>query len=56
MSIIVVGHRNPDTDSVISAIAFAELLRRKGMSVTPARAGAIQPETRIVFEKTGLGV
>ncbi len=56
MEVIVVGHRNPDTDSIVSAIAFAEMLKRRGYRAVAARAGPIQPETRIVLEKTGLSV
>ncbi len=56
MTVLVIGHRNPDTDSIVSAIAFAELLRAKGFKAIAARVGAIQPETRIVLEKTGLSV
>ncbi|NLG01505.1 MAG: manganese-dependent inorganic pyrophosphatase, partial [Lentisphaerae bacterium] len=36
----VIGHRNPDTDSIVSAIAYAELKRQKGLSdCSAARAG-----------------
>lgn len=38
--VFVVGHRNPDTDSICSAIAYAALCRRQGReNVFPARAG-----------------
>ncbi len=56
MRILVVGHRNPDTDSIVSAIALAELLKRMGMDAEARRAGDLQPETRIVLEKTRLPV
>ena len=42
----VIGHRNPDTDSICSAIAYAALKNATGkMSCEPLRAGAINGET-----------
>ncbi|WP_155988723.1 manganese-dependent inorganic pyrophosphatase [Thioalkalivibrio sp. ALE17] len=47
----VIGHRNPDTDSVCSAIAYAELKQRLGhANVRPARAGELNAETRFVLQ------
>ena len=44
--IYVVGHRNPDTDSVTSAIGYAWLLReRDKLDAQAARAGQINPQT-----------
>ena len=41
----VIGHRNPDTDSICSAIAYAALKNATGeMSCEPLRAGAINGE------------
>lgn len=46
----VVGHRNPDADSVCSAIAYAHLKRSLGEGdVRPARAGALDAETSFVL-------
>ena len=45
-SIFVVGHRNPDTDSICAAVAYAELKRRQGISAVEARAGEISREQR----------
>ena len=46
----MIGHRNPDTDSVCSAIALAHLRNRLGnMDVRPARAGEIDAETAFVL-------
>ena len=40
MEIIVIGHKNPDTDSICSAIAYANLKRKMtGETYTPKRAG-----------------
>src|SRR5262245_29180397 len=45
--IVVIGHKNPDTDSICAAVAFAELLRRlrPGEQVVAGRAGELRPET-----------
>jgi len=56
MEVIVVGHRNPDSDAIVSAIAFAEIAKKLGWRAIPARAGPLQPETRLILEKTGLSV
>lgn len=45
MEVIVVGHRNPDTDSVVSAIALSEFLKLRGYNSMPARAGELNYET-----------
>lgn len=54
MSAVVIGHMNPDTDSIISAIAAADLYARRGIDVTPAAQGAPAPETEFVLKKFGL--
>ena len=52
----VVGHVNPDTDLIASAMGYAWLLReRDGRSdVVPARAGATNPQTTWVLKSLGL--
>ncbi len=53
--IYVVGHKNPDTDSIVSAIAFAELLRTRGEPrVTPARQGDVWRETQYILDRMGV--
>ena len=49
--ITVIGHKNPDTDSICSAIAYAELKNRVTDSdlYVPRRAGGINAETRFVL-------
>ena len=50
--IYVVGHLNPDTDSICSAIAYAHFLRaRHKHHVIPARAGSLNSETKFVLKK-----
>lgn len=52
--IFVVGHKNPDTDSICSAIGYAELCRRQGRAgVRPARAGHLNRQTEFVLETLG---
>lgn len=54
-AIYVVGHVNPDTDSIASAMGYAWLLHeRDGTEVIAARAGAINPQTTWVLKKLGL--
>ncbi len=54
-AIYVVGHLNPDTDSVCSAIAYAHFLRgRHKHNVHPARAGELNSETKFVLKKWGV--
>jgi manganese-dependent inorganic pyrophosphatase len=51
----VIGHVNPDTDSIASAIGYAWLLReRDGEEVIAARAGAINPQTTWILKRLGL--
>lgn len=54
MSIFVTGHKNPDTDSVTAAIAYAELLKAKGESAVAVMQGAMNPETITVLERFGV--
>lgn len=42
---LVFGHKNPDTDSICSAIAYANLKAKLGMNVEAIRLGAINGET-----------
>ncbi len=53
-ALFVVGHRNPDTDSICAAVAYAELKRRQGIAAVAARAGEISRETAFVLEHFGV--
>jgi manganese-dependent inorganic pyrophosphatase len=54
-SIFVIGHVNPDTDSVAAAMGYAWCLReRDGVDAVAARAGAINPQTAWVLKKLEL--
>lgn len=48
--VLVIGHRNPDTDSICSAIVYAYLKNQLGLNAAPARAGKINPETQFVLD------
>ena len=53
--VYVVGHRNPDTDSICSAIAYAQLKRKiTGEEYVAKRAGQINEETHYVLQKFGV--
>ena len=57
MSVCVVGHSNPDTDSVTSAIAYANFLRATGTDAKACMqisAQKLNPESKLVLEKFGL--
>ena len=53
--VVVIGHRNPDTDSICSAIAYAELKNQTSSLVCePRRAGRMNQETEFVLKKFGV--
>jgi manganese-dependent inorganic pyrophosphatase len=53
--IYVIGHVNPDTDSIASAMGYAWLLReRDGVNAIAARAGALNQQTSYVLKTLGL--
>jgi manganese-dependent inorganic pyrophosphatase len=55
MQTIVIGHRNPDMDSICSAIAYAELKRKLGVPhVVAARAGNTNERIDLVLQKFGV--
>ena len=53
--IYVTGHRNPDSDSIASAIAYAELKRRlePGERYLPVRLGELNQQSRWLLERSG---
>ncbi len=48
--VYVIGHRNPDTDSICSAIGYAHLKQELGVNAIPARCGKINNETKYALE------
>ena len=54
-STIVIGHKNPDTDSICSAICYADLKHKlTGEEYIPCRAGELNSETKFVLETFGV--
>ena len=52
---LVIGHRNPDTDSICSAISYANLKQAvTGGAYEPGRAGNVNSETRFVLDYFGV--
>lgn len=48
---LVLGHRNPDTDSICSAICYADFKHKlTGEIYEPCRAGNVNPETQYVLD------
>lgn len=55
-NIFVIGHKNPDTDSICSAIAYCDIKNRttEGIRYIPKRAGQINEETEYVLNRFGI--
>jgi manganese-dependent inorganic pyrophosphatase len=54
-TIYIIGHRNPDTDSIAAAIAYAALKQRLGVpGVVAAMAGEPNPQTRYILDRLGI--
>src|SRR5918995_1149082 len=55
--VYVTGHRNPDTDTIASAIGYAELKSRLNPQdvYAPARLGEVNAQTRWALKKSGAG-
>ncbi len=49
--IIVIGHKSPDTDSVVSAIVYSSYLKKMRINAVPAVAGKINRETSLILKK-----
>ena len=54
MSALVFGHMNPDTDSIIAALAATELYKKRGFDVKACAQGDPTPESKFVLDKFGL--
>ena len=54
--VFVMGHKNPDTDSICSAIAYADIKNRTTQTkrYIPRRAGQINEETQYVLNRFGV--
>ncbi|SFL43001.1 manganese-dependent inorganic pyrophosphatase [Paenibacillus sp. 1_12] len=47
---LIFGHKNPDTDTICSAIAYADLKTNLGFDVEPVRLGTISGETQFALD------
>lgn len=53
--VYIIGHKNPDTDSICSAIAYADVKNKIGDAIyVPKRAGQISLETQFVLDRFGM--
>jgi manganese-dependent inorganic pyrophosphatase len=52
--VLVFGHKNPDTDSICSAIAYAELKKALGVDAEPVRLGEVNGETKYALDTFGV--
>ncbi|KKB38266.1 manganese-dependent inorganic pyrophosphatase [Bacillus thermotolerans] len=49
--VFILGHKNPDTDSICSAIAYAALKKELGVDVEPVRLGSVNAETEYALKQ-----
>lgn len=52
--VLIFGHKNPDTDSICSAIAYADLKTKLGLNVEPVRLGEVNGETQFALNHFGM--
>ena len=48
--VLIFGHKNPDTDTICSAIAYAELKNKLGLEAEPVRLGEVSGETQYALD------
>ncbi|TDL57998.1 manganese-dependent inorganic pyrophosphatase [Paenibacillus dendritiformis] len=48
--VLIFGHKNPDTDTICSAIAYADLKTQLGFHVEPVRLGSVNGETQFALD------
>ncbi len=48
--ILIFGHKNPDTDTICSALAYADLKKQLGLDVEPVRLGEVNGETQYALD------
>jgi len=52
--VLIFGHKNPDTDTICSAIAYAELKKQLGLDAEAVRLGAVSGETQYALDFFGV--
>lgn len=53
-TVLITGHRNPDTDSICSALAYADLKGLCGADVEAVRLGSVSAETQFALDRFGV--
>ncbi|MBD1221565.1 manganese-dependent inorganic pyrophosphatase [Virgibacillus halodenitrificans] len=51
---LIFGHKNPDTDSICSAIAYADLKNKLNVNAEAARLGVVSKETQFALDYFGM--
>ncbi len=51
--VLIFGHKNPDTDTICSAIAYADLKSKLGWNVEPVALGEVNGETKFALDRFG---
>lgn len=52
--VYITGHRNPDTDSICSAISYSEFKNKVGVNAVPIRLGDVSRETQFALDYFGV--
>ena len=52
--VYITGHKNPDTDSICSALSYAEFKNKVGVNAIPIRLGAVSRETQFALDYFGI--
>ena len=50
----IIGHKNPDTDTICSALVYEDFLKQQGVEAKAFALGPLNNETKFVFEKFGV--
>ncbi|TMN22880.1 manganese-dependent inorganic pyrophosphatase [Lentibacillus cibarius] len=53
---LIFGHKSPDTDSICSALVYADLKKELGVNAHPARLGEVNKETQFALDYFGVEV
>ena len=53
-TVYITGHRHPDTDSIVSAVAYAFFKRAMGVKAVPCRLGELNTETKYLLKRFGI--
>ena len=51
--IYITGHKNPDTDSIVSSIAYAQYIKNKGKHAIASRIGPVSSDTEYLLNRFG---